>query len=166
MKKICIHWTAGTNEPNQTDYQHYHYLINSNGVVFKGKYKPEDNENCNDGKYAQHCGGGNTGVIGVSMCGMAGYNGKLNSTKYPLTKKQCEKCFELVAELSIKYNIPIGKETIYTHYEFGKTHPKTTSAGKIDIIYLHPYPQLNASQIGDFIRNKVQWYKNKSIKMV
>ncbi len=97
------------------------------------------------------------------MCGMVGYiNGKPNSTKYPLTKKQCEKCFELIAELSVKYNIPINKDNIYTHYEFGKTHPKTSSYGKIDIVYLPPYPTFNASQIGDFIRNKVKWYRNKN----
>ena len=68
MKRIILHWTAGANEPNNTDYQHYHYLVNGNGVVVKGKYNPEDNLNCNDGKYAQHTGGGNTGSIGVAMC--------------------------------------------------------------------------------------------------
>ena len=161
MKKICIHWSAGTNQPNQTDYQHYHYLINGDGMVFNGKYKPEDNENCNDGKYAQHCGGGNTGAIGVSMCGMFTPKGTdFRKSPYPLTKKQCERCFKLVAELCKKYNIPITPQTIYTHYEFGQKHPNTSSYGKIDIVYLPPYPELNASQIGDFIRNKVKWYRN------
>ena len=100
MKRIILHWTAGANEPNNTDYQHYHYLVNGNGVVVKGKYNPEDNLNCNDGKYAQHTGGGNTGSIGVAMCGMAGYvSGKANSTKYTLKSKQVEATFKLCAEL-------------------------------------------------------------------
>ena len=51
LTKICVHWTAGTNQPNSTDYQHYHYLINGDGLIFKGKYKPEDNLDCNDCKY-------------------------------------------------------------------------------------------------------------------
>lgn len=159
MKKIILHWTAGTNQPNNTDFQHYHFLVNGDGLKVAGMYKPEDNENCNDGKYAQHTGGGNTGAIGVSMCGMAGYiSGKPNSTKYPLTKKQCEATFKLIAELCKKYNIPISSETVLTHYEFGRKNPKTTSRGKIDIVFLPPYPEVKQNNIGDFIRRKVKWY--------
>ena len=161
MKKIIIHWTAGGYQPNNTDLQHYHYLINGDGLIVKGKYKPEDNENCNDGRYAQHCGGGNTGAIGVAFCGMAGFNGKPESTKYPLKRIQIEVGFELVAKLCKKYNIPINKASVLTHYEFGKSHPKTTSAGKIDIIYLHPYPVFSRNEVGDLIRNKVNWYYQK-----
>ena len=164
MKRIILHWTAGTNEPNNTDYQHYHYLVNGNGVVVKGKFKPEDNLNCKDGKYAQHTGGGNTGSIGVSMCGMAGFNGKSGSTKYPLTAKQVEATFKLCAELCKKYNIPITPQTVMTHYEFGLKNPKTSSAGKIDIVYLPPYPTVKQADVGNFIRNKVKWYYKNMVK--
>ena len=158
MKRIIIHWTAGSYSPNATDLQHYHYLVDSVGVVHYGKYKPEDNENCADGRYAQHTGGGNTGSIGVSMCGMCGFRSSANLGKYPLTKKQCESTFKLCAELCKKYNIPVTKNNVMTHYEFGKANPKTSSAGKIDIIYLPPYPEQTADKIGDFIRNKIRWY--------
>ena len=57
-----------------------------------------------------------------------------------------------------KYNIPITPQTVMTHYEFGLKNPKTSSAGKIDIIFLPPYPDVITSKIGDFIRNKVRWY--------
>lgn len=158
MKRLILHWTGGTNQPCNTDYEHYHYLVNGDGVVVCGKYKPEDNLNCSDGKYAQHTGGGNTGSIGVAMCGMYGFKGVNNIGKYPLMKKQCEGTFKLCAEICSKYNIPITKNTVMTHYEFGKSHPKTSSAGKIDIIYLPPYPEQSTDKIGDFIRNKVRWY--------
>jgi N-acetyl-anhydromuramyl-L-alanine amidase AmpD len=159
MKRIIIHWTAGTGQPNQTDFEHYHYLINKDGVVVQGKYKPEDNENCQDGKYAKHTGGGNTGSIGVSMCGMANFSqGKPNSTKYPLTAKQVEAMFKLCAVLCRKHKIAITPQTVMTHYEFGQKHPKTESFGKIDIIYLHPYPWVAKNEMGDFIRSKVRWY--------
>lgn len=161
MKRIVIHWTAGANQPNSTDFQHYHYMVNGDGLVVAGKFKPEDNENCNDGIYAQHTGGGNTGSIGVSMCGMAGFNGKADSTKYPLTAKQCERTFKLVAELCKKYNIAVTPDTVLTHYEFGQKNPKTTSFGKIDIVYLHAFPNVTRSGMGDFIRNKVKWYLSK-----
>jgi len=161
MKKLILHWTAGTNQPNNTDYQHYHYLVNGDGVVVKGKYDVRDNENCTDNVYAQHCGGGNTGAIGVSMCGMAGFNGAPNSTKYPLTKVQCEATFKLCAELCKTYGLQITPKTVLTHYEFGQQNPKTSSYGKIDIIYLPPYDELRANEIGDFIRNKIRWYYGK-----
>lgn len=159
MKRIIIHWTAGTNQPNNVDKEHYHYLIDGDGKVYQGKYKPEDNENCSDGRYAQHTGGGNTGSIGVSMCGMfIPAKSDLRQTKFPLTRKQCEACFKLCADLGKKYGIPITAQNIMTHYEFGKSHPQTSSAGKIDIIYLPPYPEQTADKIGDFIRNKIRWY--------
>lgn len=158
MKRIIIHWSAGAYQPNNTDFEHYHYLVNGQGLVVEGKYKPEDNLDCTDGKYAAHTGGGNTGSIGVSMCGMLGFKNRANVGQYPLTKVQVERCFKLVAELCKKYHIAITPQTVLTHYEFGKAHPKTTSAGKIDIIYLPPYPTVEQSEIGDFIRSKVQWY--------
>lgn len=158
MKRIILHWTAGTYQPNTTDFEHYHYLINGQGLVIEGKYKPEDNLNCNDGKYAAHTGGGNTGSIGVGACGMAGYVNPSKTGNYPLTATQTEALFKKVAELCDKYNIPITPETILTHYEFGKKNPKTSSRGKIDITYLPSYPWVKSEDVGSFIRSKVRWY--------
>lgn len=162
MKRIIIHWTAGAYQPNTTDFEHYHYLINGQGLVIEGKYKPEDNLNCSDGKYAAHTGGGNTGSIGVAMCGMLNYSSLkgISSTKYPLTKAQCERCFKLIAELSEKYDIPITNQTVMTHYEFGQRNPKTSSFGKIDITCLPPYI-VSSDKVGEFIRSKARWYLNK-----
>jgi N-acetyl-anhydromuramyl-L-alanine amidase AmpD len=159
MNKIIIHWTAGTYQPNTTDLEHYHFLIDGEGKKHNGKFKPEDNENCNDGKYAAHTGGGNTGAIGVSMCAMAGFNSAASCGNYPITPVQLEACFKLCAELCKKYNIPV--ENVWTHYEFGINHPDTTSHGKIDIIYLPPYPLVKRNEVGGFIRSKIRWYLNK-----
>ena len=161
MKKIIIHWTAGAYTPNSTDLKHYHYLIDKNGRTNYGIYKPEDNENCNDGKYAAHTGGGNTGAIGIALCGMCGFTSVSKIGSYPVTKVQCEALFSFVAKLAKKYGIKIDSDHIMTHYEFGLKNPKTTSAGKIDIVYLPPYPQIKKQDIGDFIRNKVEWYSKK-----
>jgi N-acetyl-anhydromuramyl-L-alanine amidase AmpD len=159
MNKIIIHWTAGTYKPNHIDSQHYHYLIDDKGVIHYGKYRPEDNENCCDGRYAAHTGGGNTGAIGVALCSMHNFISTTNVGDYPITAKQLESCFELCAKLSMVYNIPV--ENIMTHYEFGKNHPDTSSHGKIDIIYLPPYPLVKRNEVGGFIRNKIRWYLNK-----
>lgn len=159
MNKIVLHWTAGAYKPNATDLEHYHFLIDGEGKKHEGKYRPEDNENCQDGKYAAHTGGGNTGAIGVSMCAMAGFVSPANCGKYPITPVQLEACFKLCAELSKKYNIPV--KNIMTHYEFGLNHPKTSSAGKIDITHIPPYPWVKKEDVGSFIRSKIKWYLQK-----
>lgn len=159
MKRIIIHWSGGASRPCAEDMAHYHFIINKDGKVFSGKYKPEDNENCKDGKYAAHTGGGNTGSIGVSMCGMyVPHNVDVKKTQFPLTKVQCERCFKLIAELCKKYSIAITDKTVLTHYEFGLKYPQSSSGGKIDITYLPPYPEIKPADIGDFIRNKSLWY--------
>ena len=113
-----------------------HFLFDKSGKEYKGKYKPEDNLNCTDGIYAKHCGGGNTGCIGVSCCGMYGFDLQNKKTKYPLTQKQVEAMCAKVAKLCSTYGIPVTNKIVFTHYEFGQAHPNTTSATKIDFTYL------------------------------
>lgn len=161
MKKIIIHWTAGGYYPTEYEKQYYHFLIDKDGKTYKGKYSPEANLNCSKGNYAMHTGGGNTGAIGVSLCAMAGFKNKQNTGKYPITPQQFEAAMKLCAQLCIKYKINITPDTVLTHYEFGIKHPSTTSAGKIDIIYLPPYSWVAQNDIGAFIRTKIKWYKQK-----
>ena len=164
MKRVILHWTGGTYQPNSVDYEHYHYLITGDGLVVKGKYSPEDNENCNDGKYAQHTGGGNTGSIGIAYCGMYGYKNPDNVGNYPIKPVQLELGLSLIPDILQQYNIKnITPDTVMTHYEFGKKHPKTSSAGKIDITYLPPYSFVEKDDVGNFLRSKVRWYKKRLI---
>ena len=161
LNKIVIHWTAGTYFPNSIELEHYHFLIDGNGIIHNGKFKPEDNENCKDGKYALHCGGGNTGAIGVALCGMYGYQCKTKLGYYPLKQIQFERAYELCAKLCNKYAIKITPQTVFTHYEFGITHPNTESRGKPDISIIPYQPFLPMEKIGNFIRNKINWYYTK-----
>lgn len=161
MKKIILHWTAGLYYPNESEYRHYHYLIDKDGKVHDGEYKPEDNLNCYDGKYAAHTGGGNTAAIGVAMCAMFGYKSREFVGNYPITAVQFESCMKFCAELVKKYSININASEVMTHYEFGKKNPKTSSAGKIDITYIPPYSRVGKDDCGNFIRSKIRWYKEK-----
>lgn len=154
LNRITIHWTGGGYKPNNIDKQSYHFLIGGDGRVYKGKYTPEDNINCTDGKYAKHCGGGNTGNIGVAICGMW-------NKDYPIRRIQLEAMCKLVAELSIKYGISISTKNILTHMEYGKAHPSTSSYGKIDIDNLPCVCVWGYKNVGNWIRNKVNWYKTK-----
>lgn len=161
VKRIIIHWSAGRYYPSEFEKNYYHYLVDADGKVYSGFYTPEDNDNCYDGEYAAHTGGGNTGSIGVCMCGMYGFKSSANAGDYPITKVQFEACMKFCAELCAKYNIQPSPNTVLTHYEFGKANPKTTSAGKIDIIWLPPYPWVAQNEVGSFIRSKVRWYKER-----
>ena len=154
FKGIVCHWTGGLYEPNSVDLSHYHFLITGDGKVINGKYKPEDNLNCSDRVYAAHCGGGNTGRIGVALCGMYG-------SSYFIKRIQLEAMCKLVAQLSKKYNIPISTDTILTHSEFGAKHPSTTSFGKVDIDKLPCIALYDRKSCGNWIRNKVNWYRSK-----
>ena len=153
-KGIICHWTGGLYEPNATDLSHYHYLITGDGKIREGKYKPSDNLDCSDGKYAQHCGGGNTGRIGIALCGMW-------SKDYPIKRIQLEAMCKLIAQLCNKYSIPITSNTIMTHSEFGEANPSTTSRGKIDIDKLPCIALYDRRIIGNWIRNKANWYRSK-----
>ena len=158
MKRIILHWSAGTYKPNAHEKACYHYLIDDKGKCHTGKYAPEDNLDCRDGLYAAHTGGQNTGSIGVCMCGMHGYRSPIEVGDFPLTKIQAESTFKICALLCRKYEIPIDKDHVKTHREVGLELPRSSSAGKIDITYLPFEPNLYPDEIGEYIRNKVRWY--------
>lgn len=155
LNKITFHWTGGKYTPNDTDLSHYHFLIDGDGKVVKGKYKPEDNLNCKDGVYAPHTGGGNTGNIGIAICGM------WNNRDYPVRRVQIEAACKLAAQLCVKYGIRITSNNVLTHAEFGNANPSTTSYGKIDINNLPCVAIYGVNNVGNWIRNKVNWYKSK-----
>lgn len=159
LNKICLHWTAGANTPCNVDLKAYHFCIDKYGRIFKGYYKPEDNLNCQDGNYAKHCGGGNTGCIGLSVCGMYGFDLLNKKTKYPLTQNQIEALCCLTGYLSNFYSIPINEKTVFTHYEFDARQKKRQ--GKIDITHLPYLLTLSVDEVGSYLRQKSAWYKQK-----
>ena len=161
LSKICLHWTAGANTPCDTDLKAYHYCVDKYGKIFAGTHKPEDNLNCYDGSYAMHCGGGNTGCIGLSVCGMADFTSDKKQTKYPLTQKQVESLCCLAGYLSVKYGILITEKSVFTHYEFDQRRAKNKREGKIDITYLHYLPHLSPNSVGEYLRQKISWYRTK-----
>jgi len=159
LNKICLHWTGGNNYPCETDLNAYHYCAAKDGKIYQGKFTPEDNLNCKDGRYAKHLGGGNTGCIGISLCGMRGFNPKTKETDRPITEKQVESFCCLAAYLSVKYNIQTDKNTVFTHYEFDQK--QTKQKGKTDITFISYLPNLQKERVGDYLRNKIAWYKIK-----
>lgn len=161
IKRLILHWTAGSYSASFYDRQFYHFLVEGDGSVHPGIYAPEANLDVSDGKYAAHTGGGNTGSIGLALCGMANYQNRRNVGQFPIKPKQLESCLAFAAELCKKYAIPVDENHVMTHYEFGRKYPNTTSFGKIDITYLPPYPNVADANVGGFLRQKIKWYLGK-----
>jgi hypothetical protein len=153
--------TAGFGRPNNEDMNHYHFMIDDKGGCHSGHHKVSDNIDCKDGSYAQHCGGGNTGAIGIAMCGMAKFNCNTRTSASNLTMKQVEATCEKVAQLCIEYGIEPTADNVYTHGEFGQLHKDSSSYGKIDIIYIPYLMMYGLDKCGDYLREKIQWYINK-----
>ena len=169
-RKIVNHWTASGFAPNKDDLLHYHFLIDCCGKVYKGVFPVSANDDCKDNNYAAHVGGLNTNHIGVALCGMESFVSPQKTGNYKLTKIQIEKLFELNAML-IKTEgwSSATEENLITHYEIGKKVlseeiPRTPltaqNIGKIDIVYLPPYPDIKPDDIGNFIRGKTNQYLN------
>lgn len=71
MRRIVCHWTAGAYNPSENELDHYHILIDGDGVLHRSSHTIADNESTGDGDYAAHTLGLNTRAIGVSVCCMA-----------------------------------------------------------------------------------------------
>lgn len=156
MKRIIVHWTAGSYNVNETDRAHYHYIVDGTGKVIAGIHKPEDNASTSDGNYAAHTKNCNTDSIGISIASMAGaVENPFSAGKYPLTKLQWDTMVDRVAQLAKKYNIPVSKETILTHAEVEGTLGIQQN-GKWDITRL-PFDESvkGAAAVGDKLRKEV-----------
>ena len=154
--RMILHWTAGRHTASYLDKKHYHFLIEGDGTVVKGYYKPEANESTRGG-YAAHTRMKNTGSIGISLCAMAGAEGSpFKAGKYPITKEQVEALCSLIAELSVVYDIPITERTVLSHAEVEKVLG-VKQRGKWDISWLPHYrTRVTPSEVGHYIRKKAK----------
>lgn len=157
MKRIIMHWSAGTHTVSNLDREHYHFIIDGSGKVHTGTHTPEDNLNTGDGRYAAHTRGCNTAAIGVAVAAMAGaVERPFNAGKYPITPAQVTALVKLVRELAAKYGIPITRETVLSHAEVERTL-KIKQRGKWDIAWLPGMLQTgDPVQVGDHIRGLIK----------
>ena len=159
LKLLVWHWTVGTHTANDTDKEHYHFIVNGDGKVIAGDMKPEDNISIADDRYAAHTKGANTGAIGVAFAGMLGAQERpFDSGDYPLLDEQIEAGMRLSAQLCKLYGIPVGRRTTLTHAEVQPTLGVQQN-GKWDITWLPgmqaPKPPI---EVGDILRSKLFRY--------
>ncbi|PZQ49774.1 MAG: N-acetylmuramoyl-L-alanine amidase [Rhodovulum sulfidophilum] len=156
MKRVILHWTAGTNVVSALDRQHYHRIVDGEGSVFAGVWPIEANERINPKgpvTYAAHTLNCNTGAIGVALAGMKGaVEAPFSAGLYPINELQLRAAAQLVAYLCRQYRIPVSPTTVLTHAEVQRTLG-IAQRGKWDIARLPWRPDLvGARPVGDHIR--------------
>lgn len=156
MKRIVVHWTAGTWRVTATDKEHYHFIRDGYGELFRGDHPIDDNVFTSDGDYAAHTRNCNSGSIGYSLASMAGAIEKpFNPGKFPIRKWQWLNMIPDLAQLCKAYSIPVKPETLLTHAEVQKTLGIKQN-GKWDIAVL-PFDRSydTAKKVGDRMRAEV-----------
>lgn len=157
MQRIILHWSAGAHTASTLDLQHYHYVIDGQGRVHKGKHPVSANAGpLRAGQYAAHTLNANTGSIGVAVAGMAGAQERpFRAGPYPITPAQMDALSALCADLCRQYDIPVSQQTVLTHAEVQPTLG-ITQRGKWDITWL---PGMTAPgspvTVGDQIRGLI-----------
>jgi len=157
VKRIIIHWTAGTHLASSSDLDHYHVLVEGDGKIRQGRRNPEANRSTSDGDYAAHTRALNTGSIGVALCAMHGAReGPFRAGTHAITSEQVEALARVCADLCQTYNIPVTRETVLTHAEVEPTLGVRQRA-KWDITWLPGMSEPDdAVVVGDTLRSMVR----------
>lgn len=113
---IVLHHTGGSDIDASAEQIHgwhknnnwagigYHYVIRKNGTIERGR--PE-------WAIGSHAYGENSHSIGIHLSGE--FDGS-----YP-TEKQIENCCELIADIAVRYDIPIDRDHVVGHGELMAT---------------------------------------------
>lgn len=156
MSRVVFHWTAGGPDASAVDREHYHIIIDQDLRVLKGDESIADNVSASDGDYAAHTRGLNTGSIGVALCGMIqAEQHPFDPGPYPIKLDQWLLGARAIAELCLKYKIPVTDKTVLQH---GEVQAKLgiAQAGKWDVMVLPWDPALPPAQVANLFRVEVQ----------
>lgn len=153
MKRIIMHWTAGSHNPSEEDKAHYHLIIDGAGQVHRGKWPISSNIAPRKGMYAAHTLNCNTGSIGIAVAAMAGAQERpFIAGQHPITPAQVDALVDALRDLCREYGIKVSRETVLSHAEVQPTL-KIKQRGKWDIAWL---PGMAAPgdpvKVGDQIR--------------
>lgn len=156
FRGIIAHWTAGGPKASPLDAMHYHYMVQFDGSVVPGVHEPADNLDVNDGDYAAHALGANTGRLGVAVCGMRGaVERPFDPGPSPINWGQVNALCGLLASLCVRYSVPVTRRTVLTHAEVQPTLG-IRQKGKWDITWLPGMVRPgDPIEVGDRIRAEV-----------
>lgn len=155
MDGIVVHWTAGGHTASALDRAHYHVLIEWDGKLVRGTPSIKANAVPLSASYAAHTLHHNTGIIGVSLCCMAGaIESPFKAGASPMTRAQWDALPTILAALCRRYAIPVTPRTVLSHAEVQKTLG-IPQRGKWDISRLAFDPKVQgAPACGDLFRSR------------
>jgi len=155
MKRIILHWTAGSYKASSIDLAHYHILIEDDGNLVRGSHSIDDNVSTADNVYAAHTFMLNTGSIGVSVCCMAAAaESPFNAGSSPMLQIQWDTMAQVVAELCQFYDISVTPQTVLGHGEV-KSKLGINQGGKWDPMVQPWNLSLSKQEVGDQFRSLV-----------
>lgn len=157
IDRVIVHWTAGQHRASSGDREHYHILVESDGRLVRGipTIDKNDASGARSG-YAAHTLHCNTGSAGVSMCAMVGaVESPFSPGPAPLTQAQWDAMTRVVADLCLRYGIPVTDRTVLTHAEV-QPSLGITQKGKWDVTRLPFDPKtVGHRAVGDLLRRQV-----------
>jgi len=157
VRRLILHWTAGTHLTTSSDLDHYHVLVEGDGRVRQGRRNPESNRSTADGDYAAHTRALNTGSIGVAVCAMFGAReAPFRAGDHAITDAQVDSLVRVCADLCETYGIPVTRQTVLTHAEVERTLG-VRQRGKWDITWLPKMSEPDdAIIVGDTLRSMIR----------
>mgnify|MGYP003629433539 FL=1 len=159
LHRIHLHWTAGAYGVIDMERRAYNELIDQEGNVHQGVFRPEAQATYRIGHAASHTLNANTGAIGLSVDAMAGaVERPFNPGLSPITESQIDALCERAAHYAILYDIPVARSSILTHAEVQPTLG-IRQRFKWDITWL---PGMDGPgdpvAVGDRLRRKITAY--------
>ena len=122
VKRIIAHWTGGTYVVSPEDLEHYHFIIERDGAVRRGRYSVTANaRRVNRSKpYARHTRRLNSHSVGVAVAGMGGAKrAPFDTGDYPILERQWRRLAGVCADVVNAYGLKIDQQSVLTHAEVG-----------------------------------------------
>jgi hypothetical protein len=157
LHRVHLHWTAGAYGVIDMERRAYNELVDRDGNVHSGVFRPEAQANYRVGHAASHTLNGNTGAIGLAVDAMAGaVERPFDPGSAPLTWPQLDALCARAAQHCEMYDIPVSRWSVMTHAEVQPTLG-IVQRWKWDITWL---PDMSAPgdpvQVGDRLRAMVR----------
>lgn len=154
-RRVILHWTGGGPRASSIDREHYHFLVEQDGTIVRGRHSIADNDTARDGRYARHTLGLNTGSVGLAVCGMLDARERpFHPGPAPINARQLDILCALTARICARYGIEPGPATVLGHGEVQATL-KVAQRQKWDPLVLPWNPGLSRAEVGDLMRAKV-----------
>lgn len=159
-RRVIMHWTGCGVTASAYERQHYHYLVQQDGLIVVGV--PVGNNMRKVGSefpYAAHTKHFNSFSVGIAFCGMAGVKSRGDWNRgergsAPLTESQLEAGCAFIGFCCREWGLAVSIDTVFTHAEAERLHG-VDQDGKWDIDVLAFLPGKGAGEIGQWLRDRI-----------